>query len=52
MENISLIMEGYNIYIWPSYFLKLSSLAYLLFLAFYKLKKAKKLLDYLIKSNT
>ena len=52
MENISWIMEGYNIYIWPSYFLTLSSLAYLLFLAFDKLKKAKKLLDYLIKSNT
>ena len=49
MENISLIMEGYNIYIWPSYFLTLFCLLYLLLLSFYKSKKAKKLLNKLTK---
>jgi heme exporter protein CcmD len=49
MENTFWIMEGYNIYIWPSYFLTIFSLLYLLLLSFYKLKKAKKLLNKLIK---
>ena len=49
MENIFWSMEGYNIYIWPSYFLTLLSLLYLFLLSFYRSKKAKKLLNKLIK---
>ena len=49
MENTFWIMEGYNIYIWPSYFLTLLSLLYLFLLSFYRSKKAKKLLNKLIK---
>jgi heme exporter protein CcmD len=51
MGNTFWIMEDYNIYIWSSYFLTLFSLLYLLLLSFYKSKKAKKLLNKLIKSD-
>ena len=40
-------MDKYSIYIWPSYFLTLFSLAYLYFRSIYKSQKAKKMLQQL-----
>ena len=49
MINEFLLMDGYNIYIWPSYILTLSSLVYLIIRSIYLSKKAKKLLKKLEK---
>lgn len=44
MINEFWLMDGYNIYIWPSYILTLSSLVYLTVSSIYLSKKAKNLL--------
>ena len=44
MINEFWLMDGYNIYIWPSYILTLSSLVYLTISSIYLSKKAKNLL--------
>ena len=49
MINEFLLMDGYNIYIWPSYILTLSSFIYLIISSIYLSKKAKKLLKKLEK---
>ena len=49
MINEFWLMDGYNIYIWPSYILTLFSLVYLTIKSIYLSKKAKQLLKKLEK---
>jgi heme exporter protein D len=51
MNIISWIMEGYNIYILPSYTLTLLSIGFLFIRSIYQSKKAKNLLEKLLNSN-
>ena len=51
MNLTSWIMEGYNIYILPSYILTLLCIGFLFIRSIYQSKKAKKLLEKLLNSD-
>ena len=51
MNIISWIMEGYIIYILPSYILTLLCIGFLFIRSIYQSKKAKNLLEKLLNSN-
>ena len=51
MHLTSWIMEGYNIYILPSYLLTLFCIGFLFFRSIYQSKKAKNLLEKLLNSD-